>query len=170
MPEREVRYCTTEDGVRIAYCLEGNGPALVVFPWGLASFALTHLVPAYEQFPATIGKGRQLVFWDSRGVGMSERSPHDLSPAALLRDLDAVVSAVGLERFSVFAMTDATPHAFNTPHANGGSPDSFCMRLIPARTTWPPARSARHWPAWHEQTGSSLYGPSWTELFAAPRR
>src|SRR5438093_8149871 len=111
MPEREVRYCTTEDGVRIAYCLEGNGPALVVFPWGLASFALTHLVPAYEQFLATIGKGRQLVFWDSRGVGMSERRPHDLSPAALLRDLDAVVSAVGLERFSVFAMTDATPHA-----------------------------------------------------------
>ncbi len=28
--EREVRYCTTEDGVRIAYCVEGEGPPLVV--------------------------------------------------------------------------------------------------------------------------------------------
>jgi hypothetical protein len=27
--EREVRYCTTEDGVRIAYCVEGGGPVLL---------------------------------------------------------------------------------------------------------------------------------------------
>ena len=25
MPEREVRYCATEDGVRIAYCASGKG-------------------------------------------------------------------------------------------------------------------------------------------------
>ena len=28
--EREVRYCTTEDGVRIAYAVEGSGPPLMV--------------------------------------------------------------------------------------------------------------------------------------------
>jgi hypothetical protein len=29
MAEREVRYCTTEDGVRLAYCVEGEGRALL---------------------------------------------------------------------------------------------------------------------------------------------
>lgn len=30
--EREVRYCTTEDGVNSAYCVEGEGPALLIIP------------------------------------------------------------------------------------------------------------------------------------------
>lgn len=30
--EREVRYGTTEDGVRIAYCVEGKGPPLIMTP------------------------------------------------------------------------------------------------------------------------------------------
>jgi hypothetical protein len=33
MADREVRYCTTEDGVRIAYCSEGEGEALLVPSW-----------------------------------------------------------------------------------------------------------------------------------------
>ena len=36
----EVRYCTTEDGVRIAYCVEGEGPALIVCPQFGRSFSL----------------------------------------------------------------------------------------------------------------------------------
>jgi hypothetical protein len=31
--EREVRYCTTDDGVRIAYCVEGEGqPTILALP------------------------------------------------------------------------------------------------------------------------------------------
>ncbi len=30
--ERAVRYCTSEDGTRIAYCVEGEGSPLVVGP------------------------------------------------------------------------------------------------------------------------------------------
>ena len=42
--EREVRYCTTEDGVRIAYRLEGERPPLVVPPFVIESFGLEHCV------------------------------------------------------------------------------------------------------------------------------
>ena len=41
--EREVRYCTTEDGVRIAYCVEGKGPPLVVVAEFAESFSLLPL-------------------------------------------------------------------------------------------------------------------------------
>ncbi len=42
--EREVRYCTAEDGVRIACCVEGEGPPLVVPPFVVQSFVLEHCV------------------------------------------------------------------------------------------------------------------------------
>ena len=35
--EREVHYCTTEDGVRIAYCIEGAGPITILSPPAFAS-------------------------------------------------------------------------------------------------------------------------------------
>ncbi len=38
--EPEVRYCTTEDGVRIAYCVEAKGPPLLVVPFFVTSFSL----------------------------------------------------------------------------------------------------------------------------------
>ena len=45
--EREVRYCTTSDGVRIAYSVEGEGPPLL-FCQHVYSFSLSHLVPAFD--------------------------------------------------------------------------------------------------------------------------
>jgi hypothetical protein len=50
--ERGVRYRTTQDGVRIAYCVECQGPALVISPYLVESFALDHLVPEYKAFRA----------------------------------------------------------------------------------------------------------------------
>jgi len=48
--EREVRYCTTDDGVRIAYCVEGEGSALVLMPFFVESFSLDHLAPEFLDF------------------------------------------------------------------------------------------------------------------------
>ena len=44
--EREVRYCTTEDGVNIAYCVEGDGPTTILaLPAFVESFSLDHMMP-----------------------------------------------------------------------------------------------------------------------------
>ncbi len=48
--EREVRYCTTKDGVRIGYCVEGEGPPLVIAPYLLESFSLHNLYPSFADF------------------------------------------------------------------------------------------------------------------------
>lgn len=45
MPEHEVRYCTTSDGVRIAYSDEGEGTPFVMCPHLSESFSLDYLVP-----------------------------------------------------------------------------------------------------------------------------
>lgn len=49
MPEREVS--TTEDGVRIAYSVEGAGPALIALPTFFESFSHEHLSPLGEPVP-----------------------------------------------------------------------------------------------------------------------
>ena len=103
MAEHEVSFCTTEDGVRIAYSVEGEGPPLVVTPFLMESFALEHLVPQWEQFFQLLKEDLQLVRYDMRGVGLSEPGAHDVSPAHLERDLGAVIQAAGLRHFALLA-------------------------------------------------------------------
>jgi hypothetical protein len=44
--EREIRYCTAADGVRIAYSVEGEGTPLLMTPLVTESFMLEDVSPA----------------------------------------------------------------------------------------------------------------------------
>lgn len=112
MTNREIRYCTAEDGVRIAYCVEGDGPTTIVaLPAFNESFALDHLMPVYQQFYRDLGAGRRVVRLDWRGQGMSADVPEDAIPmtvATSMADLEAVARAVG-SKVAVWASTTAGP-------------------------------------------------------------
>ncbi len=79
MAEREIRYCTSEEGVRIAYCVEGDGPTTILaLPAFNESFALDHLMPVYQQFYRDIGAGRRVIRFDDRGPGYRRMFPRRL--------------------------------------------------------------------------------------------
>jgi class 3 adenylate cyclase/pimeloyl-ACP methyl ester carboxylesterase len=99
--EREIRYCTTEDGVRIAYCVEGDGPPLVGCPHLFESFSLEHLFPQLQEIRRLVGAGHQVVRYDMRGTGLSQRDVADISHKALVLDIEAVVKAAGVTRFAL---------------------------------------------------------------------
>jgi len=101
--EREVRYCTTEDGVRIAYCVEGEGPPLLLCPPLLWSFSQYYLEPEIEDFHRQIGAGRMLVHYDMRGAGLSQRDVDDMSLRVQISDVNAVADAARLDRFAIWA-------------------------------------------------------------------
>jgi pimeloyl-ACP methyl ester carboxylesterase len=99
---QKIGYCTTSDGVRIAYATVGNGPPVVfVLGWG------THLTrgassPTYNSnFLESAGAHHLLVRYDGRGFGLSERGLRDYSIEARVRDLEAVVDALKLKRFAL---------------------------------------------------------------------
>ncbi len=94
MPEREVRYCTTEDGVRIAYCSAGEGPPLVMTPFFVESFSLHHLVPEFDLFLDRLRAVRRVILYDGRGTGLSQRDAV-VGPVEVLKDLEAVIAAAG---------------------------------------------------------------------------
>jgi class 3 adenylate cyclase/pimeloyl-ACP methyl ester carboxylesterase len=109
--EPEARFCTTDDGVRIAYCVEGDGPHLVCCPDAVGSFGLDHLIDDQMGFWRELWRGRRVVRYDMRGTGLSQRDVDDVSHDALVRDLDAVVRASGAQQFTLYGSTLSGPRA-----------------------------------------------------------
>jgi pimeloyl-ACP methyl ester carboxylesterase len=100
-----IRYCTTEDGVRIAYSVEGDGPPLLVCPQFVESFSLVHLFPPYATFMRRLGEGRTLIRYDIRGTGLSQREVADVSCAGRAADVKAVAEAAAMGPVSLWAPT-----------------------------------------------------------------
>jgi class 3 adenylate cyclase len=103
----EIKYCTTEDGVSIAYYAMGEGPTLVIASavlWSNVRHAQPP-VPEYHRFGEGIGRGMRVVRYDSRGTGMSDRAVLDFSLEARLRDLEAVAKKLDLDRFAILGVT-----------------------------------------------------------------
>ncbi|MEX2225571.1 MAG: adenylate/guanylate cyclase domain-containing protein [Dehalococcoidia bacterium] len=109
--EPDVRFCTTDDGIRIAYCVAGDGPDMICCPDALGSFALDHLIEDQMGFWRALWHGRRVVRFDMRGIGLSDRDVEDVSHEALVRDLAAVVQASGAKDFTLWASTMSGPRA-----------------------------------------------------------
>ena len=112
---QEIRYCTTNDGVRLAYATIGNGPPLVK-----ASNWLTHLdfewgSPIWRHWYAALSLHHRLVRYDERGNGMSQRDVADVSFETWVRDLETVVDAAGLIDFRSWESLVAARSLSRTP-------------------------------------------------------
>ena len=103
--EQQIRFCTSSDGVRIAYATVGQGsPVVRIRPW------FTHLEfewenPMWRAFIDGLSARHLLVRHDARGMGLSDHRVSDYSPEAHVRDLEAVVDALGLERFALYGQS-----------------------------------------------------------------
>ena len=104
--EQQIRFCTTSDGVRIAYATVGQGPPLIrALGW------FTHLEyewenPLWRTFIDGLSRQNLFVRYDGRGMGLSDRRASDYSLEARVRDLEAVVDALGLERFALYGLSE----------------------------------------------------------------
>jgi class 3 adenylate cyclase len=112
MMEPRIQYAKTKDGVSIAYWTLGEGMPLVQMPMPPWSHIQAEWQqPGYRTFYERLMEGRNLVRYDSRGSGLSERDAVDYSLEAHILDLEAVVDRLGLERFALMAPTTAGPAA-----------------------------------------------------------
>jgi class 3 adenylate cyclase len=108
MAEPRIQYTKTSDGVNIAYWTMGEGPPLVYLAGVLSSHTRMELQrPSARSFYERLSQHRQLVRYDWRASGLSDRNVSNHSLEALLLDLDAVVDRLGLDSFSLFAQARA---------------------------------------------------------------
>jgi len=152
--EREVRYVTTADGVRIAYAIQGEGVPFIWVPGWISHLDLdAGFLQMFGVDPNAEG-----VLWvqmDKRGSGLSSRNLLDYSLETRVKDVIAVADDLGLETFALGGMSEGGPIALATAathpdrvtklvihgsYANGeslaGSPDMRDGMLAVIRAEW----------------------------------
>jgi pimeloyl-ACP methyl ester carboxylesterase/DNA-binding CsgD family transcriptional regulator len=115
-----MQYVKTSDDVNIAYLSLGEG-APVVFASNIFGDAHSY----HRGWPHVRGitdrlvaLGWRVIRYDHRGMGFSDRNVDDLSLAARVRDLTAVVEQLGLARFALVGLDigAATAIAYAVEH------------------------------------------------------
>jgi class 3 adenylate cyclase/pimeloyl-ACP methyl ester carboxylesterase len=81
--------------------VEGEGPPLIVFANFMESFTTNYLLPGRADVLRRMSGGRRLVFMDLHGTGLSDRRIGDFSLESFVRDVRAVVRALGGDRVAL---------------------------------------------------------------------
>jgi DNA-binding SARP family transcriptional activator/pimeloyl-ACP methyl ester carboxylesterase len=103
----EVQFCKTSDDVRIAYARVGDGPPLVWATHWLSHLAFNWESPIWRHWTEEFARDHAFVHYDQRGHGLSDWEVPEFSVDAFVRDLEAVVDALGLDRFALIGCSRA---------------------------------------------------------------
>jgi pimeloyl-ACP methyl ester carboxylesterase/DNA-binding SARP family transcriptional activator len=109
--EHEVQFCRTTDGVRIAYAKVGNGPPLVWAAHWLSHLSFSWESPVWRHWTEEFARDHCFVHYDERGNGLSDWESPEFTVDAFVRDLEAVVDALGLDRFALMGSSKGGPTA-----------------------------------------------------------
>jgi DNA-binding winged helix-turn-helix (wHTH) protein/pimeloyl-ACP methyl ester carboxylesterase len=116
---QKITFCRTEDGINLAVACVGQGKPLVSIPtW------LTHLEYDWQNTTRAplwhfLAERFQLIRYDGRGFGLSDRAVTDISFTAFERDLETIVDALGLRCYALLGVSQgaatAIAHAARYP-------------------------------------------------------
>ncbi|HWR15758.1 MAG TPA: alpha/beta fold hydrolase [Terriglobales bacterium] len=119
IPEQEINFFTTSDGVRIAYAIGGSGPPLVrAIDW------INHLDfewknPFIRRWLLDVMKHHTLVRYDQRGSGLSDWNVVDFSFERSVQDLEELIAVTGVDQFTMLGSCQggavATAYAIRNP-------------------------------------------------------
>jgi DNA-binding winged helix-turn-helix (wHTH) protein/pimeloyl-ACP methyl ester carboxylesterase len=117
---QEITFCTAADGARLAVAAVGSGNVLVKTANWLNHAQYDWQSPVWAPIFGRWAVDHRLIRYDQRGTGLSDWKVDDISFDAFVRDLEAVVAALGLERFALFGTSQgsavAIAYAARNPH------------------------------------------------------
>ena len=102
--EPRIQYAKTKDGVSIAFWTAGKGTPVVAMPTTPFNHVeLEWQIPEFRRYYERNLRDLNVIRYDNRGSGLSDRDVTDYSLDAHMSDLDAVTEALGLQRFALWA-------------------------------------------------------------------
>jgi pimeloyl-ACP methyl ester carboxylesterase/DNA-binding CsgD family transcriptional regulator len=111
IPEQQIRFCSSRDGVRIAFATSGEGPPLVKPANWVSHLELDWQSLVWRPWLAELSRRHTLIRYDARGCGLSDREGVEFSFERYVEDLEAVVEAAGVKDFALIGLTGGGPTA-----------------------------------------------------------
>ncbi|MBO6727682.1 MAG: alpha/beta hydrolase [Rhizobiaceae bacterium] len=105
--------CRASDGVGIAYSRAGAGTPLIKTASWVNHQQHDWTSPVFGDILHRLADRHELIWYDQRGAGLSERAVTDLSFEALTRDLEAVVDATGHKSVSLLGISQGAALAID---------------------------------------------------------
>jgi len=109
--DQHIQFCTTVDGVRIAYSMVGHGPFLVIPPAWVSHLQLQWEHPSARDYLEKGTRTQTFLFYDKHGCGLSERNRTEFTLESEVRPLEAVIDHLKLKRFALFGHSCSGPVA-----------------------------------------------------------
>lgn len=100
-----VRFCSSSEGVRLAYTAIGDGAPIVSAAHWLSHLARDWDAPTWSWLYRELARSHRLVRYDQRGCGLSDWNVGELSLDRQVADLEAVVAAAGLDQFDLLGIS-----------------------------------------------------------------
>jgi pimeloyl-ACP methyl ester carboxylesterase/DNA-binding CsgD family transcriptional regulator len=100
-----IRFTRSVDDVRLAYAESGTGPPLVKAANWLSHLEFDWQSPVWRHWFGFFSSAHRLIRYDARGCGLSDWDVADLTFAAQLADLEAVVEAAHVDRFALVGIS-----------------------------------------------------------------
>lgn len=113
---QNIQFTRSSYDARIAYSQSGNGPPLVRVAHWLSHLELDWHSPVWRPLFETLDSRNTLYRYDQRGTGLSSRDLEGADLDAFADDLKAVADANNLDRFPIFAASQAVPVAIRFAH------------------------------------------------------
>lgn len=108
---QRIGFCTTLDGVRIAYALSGHGPPLLRVGGWLSHAEHDWRSPVWQPWLRELTRHHSLARFDIRGSGLSDHTAAEQGLEAWVRDLEAVADSLGWRQFSLLGLCQGGPIA-----------------------------------------------------------
>jgi pimeloyl-ACP methyl ester carboxylesterase/DNA-binding CsgD family transcriptional regulator len=114
---REIKFCSSRDGTRLAWSAPGHGrPFVIVLPHNADRLDAPTFLTA--QWDSALFPELQQIRYDGRGCGLSERRVDRLTFEAFVEDLAAVVDAVGPGPVALGGFSHGSPIAIQYAATN----------------------------------------------------
>jgi pimeloyl-ACP methyl ester carboxylesterase len=124
VPEQSIEFCRTKDGVKLALAATGRGLPLLRPPTWFNHLEWDWHVQFRSALYHFLTERYQLIRYDGRGNGLSDRFVPEISFATLEHDLEAVIDALRLQRYTLLGISQGAPvsiaHAVRHPERVSG--------------------------------------------------
>ena len=103
---QEIKYCTTADGVSIAYSVVGSGPFVARVLGHFTHLEMEWEWPDLRRFWEQLAARFRVIRYDGRGMGLSDPYDGEFTEETRQLDLEAVLDAVGAAHVALLGISE----------------------------------------------------------------